>query len=89
FRFALFAFADAGLLVREGFMDGGYYTVPALGAGVRIRNDQLVINTLQIRLAWYPNSPPYSVYSWITANSLVRLKPPRFEPSPPGVSPFI
>ncbi|MCB9027782.1 MAG: hypothetical protein H6545_01500 [Bacteroidales bacterium] len=89
FRFALFAFADAGLLVREGFMDGGYYTVPALGAGVRIRNDQLVINTLQIRLAWYPNSPPYSVHSWITANSLVRLKPPRFEPSPPGVAPFI
>jgi hypothetical protein len=89
FRFALFAFADAGLLVREGFLDGGYYTVPALGAGVRIRNDQLVINTLQIRLAWYPNSPPFSDHSWITANSLVRLKPPRFEPSPPGVTPFI
>lgn len=88
FRFALFAFADAGVLVRDGFMNGGFYTVPALGAGVRIRNDQLVLNTLQIRLAWYPNSPPYSEKSWITADGLVRLRPPRFEPDPPGVTPF-
>jgi len=89
FRFALFAFADAGVLAREGFMEGGYHTVTALGAGVRIRNDQLVLNTLQIRLTWYPNSPPWSETSWITANSLIKLKPPRFEPDPPGVTPFL
>ncbi len=88
FRFALFAFADAGLLVRDGFNDGGYYTVPALGAGIRIRNDQLVLNTIQIRLAWYPNSPPYSEKSWITAGGIVRLRPPGFEPDPPGVTPY-
>lgn len=89
FRFALFTFADAGVLAREGFTDGGYQVVTALGAGVRIRNDQLVINTLQIRFAWYPNSPPWSESSWITANSLVKLRPPRFEPGPPGVTPFL
>ncbi len=89
FRFALFAFADAGVLAREEFTEGGYQTVTALGAGVRIRNDQLVINTLQIRLTWYPNSPPWSESSWVTANGLVRLRPPRFEPAPPGVTPFI
>ncbi len=88
FRFALFAFADAGLLIREGFTDGGYSAVPALGAGVRIRNDQLVMNTIQIRLSWYPNSPPYSERSWITSSGIERLRPPGFEPEPPGVTPF-
>jgi hypothetical protein len=88
FRFALFAFGDAGLLVWDGFREGGYYTVPAIGAGIRIRNDQLVLNTLQIRLAWYPNSPPWSEKSWIAADGLERLRPPRFEPDPPEVRPF-
>ncbi len=88
FRFAVFAFADYGLLVREGLFDGGYYSVAALGAGIRIRNDQLVMNTLQIRFAWYPNAPPYSNKSWIAAEGILRLKPPDFLPDPPGVTPF-
>ena len=89
FRFVLFAFADMGVLLTDDFTDRGYYTVPALGAGVRIRNDQMVLNTLQIRLAWYPNSPPYSDKSWIAVDGLRRLRPPRFEPDPPGVTPFL
>lgn len=88
FRFALFAFADIGLLAPGGFTNGGYYTVPAIGAGIRIRNDQLVLNTLQIRFAWYPNTPPYSEGNWVAVDGIVRLKPPKFEPEPPGVLPF-
>jgi len=88
FRFALFAFADVGILAPEGFASGGSYTVPAIGAGIRIRNDQLVLNTLQIRFAWYPNTPPYSEKSWVAVDGIVRLKPPNFEPGPPGVLPF-
>jgi hypothetical protein len=88
FRFALFAFADAGILEGRGISDTRYNAVMALGAGVRLRNDQLVLNTLQIRLAWYPNSPPWSESSWITAAGLVKLRPPRFEPGPPGLTPF-
>jgi hypothetical protein len=88
FRFALFAFADVAILVKDGFTDGQRYTIPALGAGVRIRNDRLVLNTLQIRLAWYPNTPPYSEASWIDVGGVVRLKPPGFEPGPPGMIPF-
>lgn len=89
FRLAPFVFTDIGILVREGFTAGGYYAVPALGAGIRIRNDQLVMNTLQIRFAWYPKTPPYSVKSWITADGMIRLKPRDFEPDPPGVIPFL
>ena len=88
FRFALFAFADAGLLARKRLNNSSHYTVPALGLGVRIRNDQLVLNTIQIRLAWYPNSPPYSEKSFITSSGIERLRPPGFEPDPTGVTPF-
>jgi len=89
FRFALFAFADAGILSRSEFMEDSFHAVTALGAGVRIRNDQLVLNTLQVRIAWYPNSPPWSESSWVTANSMVKLVPPRFEPDPPGLVPYV
>lgn len=85
FRFAIFAFADAGFLIRGALNSGDYNQIYALGAGVRIRNDRLVLNTIQIRLAWYPNLPAYSESSWITLDGIVRLKPPGFEPDPPGV----
>ncbi len=88
FRFAFFTFADAGLLVNGSYDTGQYFSVLGLGAGVRIRNDQLVFNTIQIRFAFYPYSPPYSEKSWFTANGIVRLRPPGFEPGPPGVIPF-
>ena len=89
FRFALYAFADAGFLASEGFGEGSYYLIPAIGAGVRVRNDQLVLNTIQIRLAWYPNVPPWSERSWISAAGIPRLRPPDFEPQPPGMIPFL
>jgi hypothetical protein len=85
FRFAIFAFADAGFLIKGALTSGEYNYISALGAGVRIRNDRLVLNTIQIRLAWYPNLPDYSQSSWITVDGIVRLKPPGFEPDPPGV----
>ena len=88
FRFAIFAFADAGFLIKGGLTSGEYTNISSFGAGVRIRNDQLVLNTIQIRFAWYPNRPPYSEASWATVDGLVRLKPPRFEPDPPGVVPY-
>jgi hypothetical protein len=88
FRFAFFAFADAGWLVKGSFDAGEYFSVLSLGAGVRIRNDQLVFNTIQVRFAFYPYTPPWSETSWFTANGIVRLKPPGFEPGPPGVIPY-
>lgn len=85
FRFALFAFVDAGFLINGQINSGDYQNVSALGAGVRIRNDQLVLNTIQIRFAFYPNSPPYSETSLFSVDGVVRLRPPDFDPDPPGV----
>lgn len=87
FRFAIFAFADAGF-IKGGLKTDRYNNVSAFGAGIRIRNDRLVLNTLQIRFAYYPHLLPYSETSWFTVDGLVRLKPPGFEPGPPGVTPY-
>lgn len=85
FRFALFAFADAGILITGKINSGVYRNVSAIGAGIRIRNDQLVLNTIQIRFAFYPNSPPYSETSMFSIEGVGRLRPPDFDPDPPGV----
>ena len=88
FRFALFTFADAGFLIKGNIHEGEYYNVTGFGIGVRIRNDQLIINTIQIRFGIYPNSPPFSESSWISVKGIEKLRPPGFDPGPPGVIPY-
>ncbi len=88
FRFALFTFADAGFLIKGNLGSGEYHNVTGFGLGVRIRNDQLVINTIQLRFGIYPSSPPWSETSWASVNGIVKLRPPGFEPGPPGVIPY-
>lgn len=57
FRMAFFVFADAGVIAQtdeevfENPTYGGY------GFGFRIRNENLVFNTFQVRLAFYPRTP--------------------------------
>ena len=57
FRFAFYTFADMGFIgsnnkniLREKF----YYGV---GFGIRLRNENLVFKTIQLRLAFYPKAP--------------------------------
>lgn len=57
FRFAFYTFADMGFIgsnnkniLKEKF----YYGV---GFGVRLRNENLVFKTIQLRLAFYPKAP--------------------------------
>jgi hypothetical protein len=57
FQTALFSFLDLGLIgpstkiiFKENYYGG-------LGLGIRIRNENLVFKTIQLRLAWYPNHP--------------------------------
>lgn len=85
FRFSFFTFADAGFLIKGGLRSGEHVNVTAIGAGIRVRNDQLVFNTIQLRFAFYPGVPPWSETSPVNLDGLVRLKPPDFEPDPPGV----
>lgn len=57
FQTALFYFLDAGIVgpANKSIFNEDYFA--GVGVGLRIRNENLVFKTLQIRLAFYPNHP--------------------------------
>jgi len=57
FQTAFFSFFDLGLIgdTKEIIFKEKYYT--GFGLGLRIRNENLVFKTIQLRLAFYPNHP--------------------------------
>jgi hypothetical protein len=57
FRFANYFFADAAFLsnnMKRIFSDGFY---AGLGLGIRVHNESLVFNVLEVRLSWIPIAP--------------------------------
>ncbi len=57
FQSALFSFIDLGLIGDTGhsIFKENYYA--GVGIGLRIRNENLIFKTVQLRLAYYPNHP--------------------------------
>jgi hypothetical protein len=57
FQTAFFSFFDAGIVgpAEESIFRQSYFA--GLGLGLRIRNENLIFKTIQIRLAFYPNHP--------------------------------
>jgi len=57
FQTAFFSFFDVGIVgpAKESIFKQSYYA--GLGLGLRIRNENLIFKTIQIRLAYYPNHP--------------------------------
>ena len=88
FRFAYFAFADLGYLFCTNEFAGEGEIVSSIGMGIRIRNDNLVFNTLQIRLSYFPNLPRYSKVSYLNVSGEQLLSPENFDPGPPSVLPY-
>ncbi len=70
FHFTYFLFLDAGIIGNNNinFYKNNIYS--GIGAGVRIRNENLVFNTIQIRLAYYPTLPPDSRETYINFSGL-------------------
>ena len=57
FKFALFSFFDFGLInngERNIFKEKGQQ---GIGLGIRVRNDNLTLNAIEIRFAYYPEAP--------------------------------
>jgi hypothetical protein len=88
FRFAAFGFADFGFLFGTNDFVGSGDILSAVGIGVRIRNNNLVFNTLQIRLGFFPNLPEYSRTSRLLISGEQLLRPINFEPGPPSLLPY-
>ncbi|HNW56439.1 MAG TPA: hypothetical protein PKM69_01600 [Bacteroidales bacterium] len=89
FKFAFFCFADLTLLSETNQCIGNGQSLKGLGLGVRIRNDNLVFNTFQIRIGFFPNSPSYSSVNHFVVSGEQLLSPNNFDAGPPTVMPFI
>jgi hypothetical protein len=88
FRFAFFGFSDFSFLSGTSENLGTGYTLSSIGLGIRIRNDNLVFNTLQIRIGYFPNPPVYSRISPVNISGEQMLRPTNFEPGPPAIIPY-
>ena len=88
FRFVFFAFADLGVIDFGNihFTDNRLYS--GLGLGIRLRNENLVFNTLQIRLAYYPILPKGTTYQTIVLSGEKQFSPYNFLPRKPGIFEF-
>ena len=88
FKLIFFGYAEGALYqnraVEKGF--GGF--ISGIGAGLRIRNDNLVFNTIEIRLGWFPCHPEYSRLDHFSINGEKLLKPPGFSPNAPTIYPY-
>jgi hypothetical protein len=84
FRFAFFAFADVVCLfgTNQILKNGDFLS--SVGLGIRLRNDNLLLNTFEIRLGFYPNLPLYSKVNYLTFSGEQLLKPNNFDPGPPS-----
>lgn len=57
FNFAFFGFTDLGIIgsPHKLVFNGDYYA--GIGGGIRLRNENLIFRTIQLRLAFYPGHP--------------------------------
>jgi hypothetical protein len=88
FRFAFFGFADFSFLSDANEMIGNGNTLSGIGLGVRIRNDNLVFNTFQLRFGFFPNPPSYSKINHLTVSGEQLLRPNNFDSGPPSIIPY-
>ena len=85
FRFAFFSYADLGFLFGTNQNIGEGDFVSSIGVGIRIRNNNLVFNTFQIRVGFFPNLPDHSNINYLHFSGEELLKPYNFESGPPSI----
>jgi hemolysin activation/secretion protein len=88
FRFVWYGFAHFSLLggYDEPIILSNLYS--SFGVGVRIRNNRLIFNTLQIQFAYFPNIPKNSRFRYVHFSSETVLQPRDFKPRAPEVIPL-
>ncbi len=87
FRFVFFSFFDATWIGSNSFAFKNEF-LPGLGGGIRIRNDKLVFQTLQIRFGWYPKFPQNGFNGYIDISGVDRFLSKDFIPTVPAIVEF-
>jgi hypothetical protein len=88
FRFVIYAFGYFSWL---GGYDNPIIISPlysSFGLGIRIRNNRLVFNTLQIQFAYFPNIPKNSRFRYLNFSKETVLLPRDFMSKAPDVIPL-
>jgi hypothetical protein len=88
FRFAFFGFADFSFLAGTNQILENGDGLSSIGLGVRIRNENLVFKTFQIRFGYFPIFPDYSKISLFTVSGEQLLSPNNFDSGPPAIIPY-
>lgn len=88
FRFAFFGFTDFAFFSGSNDIIGTGHSLSSIGLGIRIRNDNMVFNTLQIRFSFYPNPPYYSKINNMIVSGEQLLGPKNFDSGPPSIIQF-
>ena len=88
FRFVFYTFANLSWLggYDETIIMSNLYS--SFGLGIRIRNNRLIFNTLQIQFAYFPNIPKNSNFRYIHFSSEKVMRPLDFMPKAPEVLPM-
>ena len=84
FRFLFFGFGDIGMVGHENQSLFKQNLYSGIGLGFRIRNENLVFKTFQIRLAFYPTIPADSEQFYFLLSGENYQKPINFEPTAPS-----
>lgn len=87
FRFAFFMFGDVGWMGYNNNLFRNRFT-GAVGAGVRIKNERLIFNNIQIRLGYAFNRPPEVGYSYFSISNEQDFQEPAFAPGQPQIVPY-
>jgi hypothetical protein len=88
FRFAFFGFSDVSLLSGTNEILRNGTTLSSIGIGIRLRNDNLIFNTFQIRFGFFPNPPAWSKINNFTISGEQQLSPNNFDSGPPEIIPY-
>lgn len=87
FRFVFFASAEMSIFGNsKDLLNNSFYS--GLSMGVRIRNERLVFNTIELRFNIYPNKHPYHETQFLNLSGEQVLSPPNFTTKPPTISYF-
>jgi hypothetical protein len=88
FRFAFFGFTDFSSLAGTNQIFANGFNLTGLGLGIRIRNDNLVFNTFQLRLGFFPGAPQYSDINYLQVSGEQPMRPYNFDSGPPSIIPY-
>lgn len=85
FRFLIFGFGDLALIGPENKSIFKNSLYSGVGLGIRIRNENLVFKTFQIKFAYYPLIPRDAQHFYLMVSGENSQQPIKFEPTAPNI----